>query len=365
MADQKRKARSDGRVEVKITENGIRISKYFESSAEANAWRTLQKALQLNGIKAIQEKVLFGPLAESWLAAKKGGIRQTTWRDYRSIYDNHIADKFAQSTLKQVLDGRQDFINAKKEVRSPSLVHKLHIIINSVLLIALDRDLIRKIPRIVGLPAPVKRRPVPMTKQQLVCLVKAAGTSRYLPILWLELATGLRRGELLALEWDDLTEAGITVNKSLNRFGVLQPPKTESGNRTIALDPWIIGKVKAMPRCKIKGKGTISKILFCTSTGKYCSPRNFSHLFSRWVTAANKMLEKDFPGAPLLTAFRLHDMRHQFGSLLADLKVHPSVAKEMTGHSREDMVMDYTRPNALLAKEAATSIGDKLADLLG
>ena len=380
MADQKRKARSDGRFEAKITEGGKRISRYFSTSAEANAWRTQQKALQLEGIKLIPEKVPFGVLAEAWLLAKRGSVRLTTFENYQLMYDLHIKDKFAASTPQEVCGELQEYINAKKLTHSASIVRCLHFLIQSVLRLAVDKSLIRKQPRIIGLPMPNKREPEPMTKDQMVLLLRAAKKSRYSPALWLELGTGLRRGEILALEWSDLGPDYVKVTKTLERSNggsVIQAPKTKAGKRKVYVDPLILAKVRCMPKIKIKSDDTSddtlsSKILFCTQSGGYILPRNFSRQFKSWVSVADKLIraenikrkEENVEEVPLMAGRRLHDMRHQFGSLMADLGIHPSVAKGLTGHSREDMVLAYTNPTAALGKAASQRIGARLAELL-
>ena len=380
MADKKRVERKDGRFEVKITEGGKRISKYFESSAAANAWRTQQKALQLQGITLIPERVPFGVLAEAWLLAKKGSVRLTTHENYQLMYDLHIKTKFAASTPQEVCKDLQDYINAKKLTYSASIVRGLHFLIQSVLRLALDKSLINKQPRIIGLPAPNKREPEPMTKDQLVMLLRAAKKSRYSPALWLELGTGLRRGEILALEWSDLGEDYVSVSKTLERSNdglVIQAPKTKSGKRKVYVDPLILAKVRCMPKIKIKSDDksddkVSSKILFCTQSGGYILPRNFSRQFKNWVAGADKLIlaenikrkKENLEEIPLMAGRRLHDMRHQFGSLMADLAIHPSVAKGMTGHSKEEMVLAYTNPNAALGKIASQRIAERLIELL-
>ena len=379
MADIKRAERKDGRFEVKITEDGKRISKYFESSAEANAWRTQQKALQLQGITLIPDRVPFGILAQAWLEAKKGDVRQTTSESYRYLYDHHIKEEFADKTPQQVADGWQNYINKMKKNYSASTTIKLNFLIKAVMEVALDRDLIRKLPRIIGLPSPVKRQPEPMTIDQIKILIRASAKSRYSPILWLELSTGLRRGEILALEWTDLSGNSVSVTKSLevtrDKGLVIQPPKTKAGKRKIDIEPVIMKKIQAMPIIRTKapdGKTVTSKIVFCTTNGTYLSPTNFSKRFRSWVRVADKLIywenikrrRDELEEIPPITGRRFHDLRHQFGSLLADLGVHPSVAKRLTGHAKEDMVLHYTNPNAALSKEASQLIGAQMLELL-
>lgn len=80
----------------------------------------------------------------------------------------------------------------------------------------------------------------PLTKEQSNRLLEEAFNSGCFEFYYLELTTGLRLGEILALEWDDLdiNKRTLTINKQVQRINsVLQTetPKTKNSIRTIAI----------------------------------------------------------------------------------------------------------------------------------
>ncbi len=79
--------------------------------------------------------------------------------------------------------------------------------------------------------------------QRLLIQAKAEG---YYEIFLLELSTGLRQGELLALQWDDLnfTTGELRIDKQLSRTGGVAAPKTKAAVRTIILPPSVLNALK-------------------------------------------------------------------------------------------------------------------------
>jgi len=76
--------------------------------------------------------------------------------------------------------------------------------------------------------------------QQIGNYLQAAAERNVLPMFFLELTTGLRRGELLALLWSDLApqNRSISVTKSDSRLNgelVVSQPKTQHSIRTLLI----------------------------------------------------------------------------------------------------------------------------------
>jgi integrase len=116
-----------------------------------------------------------------------------------------------------------------------------------------------------------------------------------LPIVVLALATGMRRGELLVLRWEDLDLDGATVRvgRSLEETADglrFKPPKTKHGRRIISLPPSSIGVLRAYRVSQLElrvslgqGKPAPSSLLFSTVDGCPLSPDNLSRDWRRAV----------------------------------------------------------------------------------
>ena len=130
-------------------------------------------------------------------------------------------------------------------------------------------------------------------------LTAAHGTDLHFPLM-LALFTGMRRGELIALRWQDVDFQGkkLYVRHSIVSVqGVpeMKGPKTESGKREIALSDRIIDLLKEQldrfPR---------SEYVVCQKNGQPFSPDAFSRKFQRFLSRNH------------LPHLRLHDLRHPY-----------------------------------------------------
>jgi integrase len=124
-------------------------------------------------------------------------------------------------------------------------------------------------------------------EQMADVLAKLDGHALY-PIVVLALATGMRRGELLALRWEDLDLERATV--SIARFfeetkaGLrFKAPKTKRGYRTISLPPSSIETLRALRRQQLElrmalgqGRPESGALVFSTIEGGALSPDNLS-----------------------------------------------------------------------------------------
>lgn len=86
-----------------------------------------------------------------------------------------------------------------------------------------------------------KRRETRITKEQALAFVhkiKQDPQDGRIVAVWLGVATGLRRGEALALVWEDvdLDNARLHIRKQLGKEKILKDPKTVKSRRTISTD---------------------------------------------------------------------------------------------------------------------------------
>lgn len=329
--------------------NYIRKSEYFKRPTDAYRWLTTQKALQLKGIDLSGGNVTFGQLGSEWLATKKVTVAPNTY-EAQTYFFKHLAE-FEKEKVPIVAQKMQKFINKKAEALSPASVKKIWSIAKQIFDIAYDRDIIMKIPK-VKLPRLIERIPNTITLDDMNKLVQASQKhdSKYSHGIWLEFGTGLRRSEMLALDWEDFdfNQNTITIKKSLVRvngkFILNHHTKTQAGFRKIPVPQLIMDKLKKIS----KEKGHVFK----TDTGTYLSPWNWSRLFRSWRKTAG------------LEEIRFHDLRHQFATMLMETGTHARVAQNMTGHADMPTLLErYTHVQPELMKEAAEKLNEALKPL--
>ena len=175
------------------------------------------------------------------------------------------------------------------------------------------------------------------------------------------IALGLRRGEALALAWEDIDlEAGtLRVRYTLlNLPGggwSLEEPKSRSSRRTLGLPQFAVQALKnhrKRPTKELMAKGPHWQETGFVFTSEIGTPLDGNNIYKRY-----KLLLKE-NGLPNI---RFHDLRHTAGTLLCIQSAHPRVAMETLGHSQIGITMNlYTHVASELQGEAA----DKMDSLL-
>ena len=163
-------------------------------------------------------------------------------------------------------------------------------------------------------------------------------TDIYIPVM-IAIATGMRRGEVLGLTWNniDLEKGIIKVFQALypTKNGlVILPPKTENSIRNISMPLTLINILKdyKLQQNILKerlGKNYINNdLVCCTIDGKPMHPTTFNH-------KSHNLLEDN--NLPLI---RFHDLRHSHASLLLKEKVPAKVISERLGHSNVNITLN-------------------------
>ncbi len=157
------------------------------------------------------------------------------------------------------------------------------------------------------------------------------------------ISTGMRRGEILGLKWNnvDLENNTICVINSLvpTKVGLkLLPPKTKTSVRKISLPPTLVEILK-----DYKNKNYSNSFVCTLENGKLITPSSLNHKF------------KDILKENNLPSIRFHDLRHSHASLLLTQGVQPKMISERLGHSNINITMDlyshiYDSTNLEIAK---------------
>lgn len=191
-------------------------------------------------------------------------------------------------------------------------------------------------------------------------VLAAAQGSRYHPALVLIAATGLRRGEVLALAWDrvDLDAATLKVAATIGRIDgqlVSSAPKTERSRRTVPLSAPVVELLRrhhaaqAVERLRAGDQWQDSGLVFTTELGGPVDPRNLLRVIETAAKAAGVVTD-------------LHTLRHSAATAWLESGVHIKAVADLLGHSSVAITGDLY---AHTTDDAARAAVDKLSAGLG
>jgi integrase len=258
---------------------------------------------------------------------------------------------------------------------SARTVRYIHTIIHAGLGAAVRDGLLASNPADKADPPSVKAAASPEMRFWTADELRAFLDQRYqadddLAIAWsLLAATGLRRGEALALRWADVDfdSSRISVRRSATiikhkgeRGEILIGPPKSGRPRTVDLDPGTLATLKAYKA----EQGTLALMLardgayvLADIEGKLRHPERLSKRFVAAVIAARKSLGED-----QLPTIRLHDLRHTHATLLLAAGVPVKVVSERLGHASAMITLGvYAHVMPGMQAEAAATFGALLS----
>ena len=185
--------------------------------------------------------------------------------------------------------------------------------------------------------------------EQLHAFLLEARASGVYEMYYIELATGLRRGELLGLKWSDFDwkNGVIKVRRQIARVDgkiVEAPLKTKNSYRTVSISP------QAIEVLKQQKARTNDTYVFPSPNGGPISPDSVRHMLHRVLDRA---------GIPKV---RFHDLRHTFATVALQNGIDIKTVSGMLGHFSAGFTLDtYAHVTTAAQKEAAQTMGNVLS----
>ena len=344
--------RKDGRwAGTFTTDEGKRVTIYGKTQQEALEKLRQAQYKYKQGLLVTGPQQLMGQLLDHWLEeVHKPTIKLTTYAKYRRLLDNHIIPEIGRIQLRKLTPERLEQLYTKKtnEGLSASVVRNIHIVIHEALDQAVRKKYVaQNVSNLVdGLPRVSKYEAQVLTKEQAQQLLKALQGSQLETFVMLAITTGMRHGEMLALEWQDIDFRmhSLSIRRIVSRLSGIEgrykgryevsEPKTKKSQRNILLPEIVLQSLKAhrvhqKEACSKAGeKWQDRNLVFCNTTGGYINPDVILAHFHKAVEQAG------------LPRMRIHDLRHSAATILLSAGAHPKLVQELLGHSSIDITMD-------------------------
>lgn len=320
---------------------------------------------QNGGLSLEPAKTNLADYLERWLEYVKSNISPRSHERYTEIVrknlgprlgsvklarlkPEHIAAAYADALAR----GRQD----GKGGLSPRTVHHMHRILKQALARAVRWQLLPRNPSDAVDPPKVERKE--LTTYDIGAAAQALeafrGTRMFMPTV-LSLLCGLRRGEVAALRWRNVSlDAGVLAvveSAEQTKTGIRYKEPKSGKARQVSLSAMVVEELHAWRNRQVEefsviGLSPDSDTFVVTQVdGRPLQPRSITH---EWVRLSA------VKGLPRI---RFHDLRHAHATHLLSAGVHPKVASERLGHSRVGITLDlYSHVMPGMQEEAAARV---------
>ncbi len=297
-------------------------------------------------------------------------VRASTAESYASLTRQHIIpglghhrlDKLTAVHIRAFLKDKSTQTSPRtKRPLSPRTLQYLHAVLRLALEQARRDDLVvRNVAGLVAGPKVQRAEIAPLTPEEAGRLFAQAATDRLSPLWLLVTALGLRRGEALALRWEDvnLDRGHLQVKATVQRVGGklvrAEMPKTKSSRRALPLPAVVVEALRAHRAAQVQERLASAvwiddALVFTTGIGTPLEPRNVLRSFHALCDRAQ------------VRRVRIHDLRHAAASFMLLQGVDMRVVMGTLGHSRLATTSDlYTH----LLEPVQRAAADRMDDLL-
>jgi integrase len=310
-------------------------------------------------------RLTVGEYLDKWLDYAKTNVSGKTYERYEGIVRDHLKPALGAHLLTklQPLHVQAHYSaslkNGRKDGRDGGLSAQTVVHHHSVLREALNRAVkwglvARNVADAVEPPRPEKFEMKAIDETQTAWLIEASERTRlYIPIL-LAVTTGMRRGEILALRWQDveLGHGFLTVRRSLQQTkagGLKFKPTKGNRPRPISIPQLLTDALTEHSAQQGARKAAFGSdfqdhdLVCCVEDGAIWKPSAFTSAY------------RDLLRRRKIRNIRFHDLRHSHASQLLRAGINPKVISERLGHSKVAFTLDvYSHLLPGMQEEAAT-----------
>lgn len=311
----------------------------FKTKKEAESV-LLQVKNELNSETFVDtSNINFNDYITLWLKKKERTIEPSTYSRYERLIRLHILPYYKDTKLQKInstkIQQLVDYLAYDlKFARKTCLLATT--ILKDVFRQAIKENILKQNPvEDIDLPKEKESELIvwdTVDIKKFLSIRNHKGKGKYYLSILIALLTGMRRGEILGLTWDqvDLDNNIIYITQILESDGSGLAKRTKNKKFRQVLIPQIIKEELILH----KRKQEISRVknewnlVFCTSNGKRVIPNTLNDVLNSMCNKFN------------LTRLKFHDLRHTHATMLIKENVNIKVIQDRLGHSRVSTTLD-------------------------
>lgn len=314
-----------------------------------------QRLAELDRGEVGSSRLTVADLLSRWLAHGADGWEERTALGYRGIVSRHLAPALGSLRLEKLTAYHiEEYYRLARANLSGRTLATHHAILRQAVAAAVRWGFVgRNVMAQVRPPRGERRRfPILSVEQTRLLLAHVAGTWLHVPVL-LAAAGGLRRGEALALRWEDLDGATVTVRRSLGQTprGLEFGPPKGGRERSFALPAFALAVLEARRLEQVRlwedvllARWSPTNLITCDPNGQPRAPGALGYHFRRALREAG------------LPHVRFHDLRHGAVSHQLEGGVPVHVVSERLGHSSPRITLEVYSHRLQSGDEAAAEV---------
>ena len=373
MVRKREDGRWEGRIVVGHKDNGDSIFRYISAPTQKELSAKLRQLTEsYKGVDLTEESNMsLSVWLDKWLDELAATLRPSTLKGYRCSLELHVKPHLGAKPLAKITaaDLRSLYRTLQetgrispREGQPPGLsgrtVHGIHTTLHHALKTAMEQNLIPNNPAAEVDPPKFTGAPMKiLTEAQLESFMKAIEKDEFWhDFFYTAVTTGLRRGEICALRWEDFDKKQgtlhirRTLHKEKGKPYTTGDTKTYAGTRKIVLPP------STAQLLRKRKKAALTEWIFPNPLNPE-QPTAPSTAYNRL-----KALLKE-AGLPDI---RFHDIRHTFATHALSSGVDAKTLAGILGHTKASFTLDtYTHTTGDMQKRAAEIVGGFLTDYLG
>jgi len=274
--------------------------------------------------------ITFPAFADMWLrdyAAVQ--VKPSTLLNYRSMLTSSLIPFFGPTPLAAIRTADVQRYVAERMASGvrPATAQKALVLLKGMFKQAVEWDFLRANPaQVVKAPRREHTEMDFLTPEEIPVFLQAFAPE-WRPLFFTAIFTGMRLGELLALQWSDIDWRGGTIRVRRSVWhGQFQEPKSRGSVRTIGMSPRLAA---VLMEHKINATWNEPDLVFTTAEGQLIDPSNLRQ----------RVYEPSLRLAGL-RKMRIHDLRHTFASLLINQGENLKYVQQQLGHASITTTVD-------------------------